>query len=217
MSVGWRYDARMSGLPAVVWGSIIAGGAALIGYGASALTTRATVRASRQAAQDQRLWEKRSVLYEAVMRIVSDFQPHTATRKQFLNVNKELYGQRPAMMLYAPDLVQQAFWSVWTHFEDWATPGGRLDVDNNEPRVEATARNEATNLLNQLEYTLQKEIQETKVQGTHWRLAPRRSWWSVRGDDDRPPTRLGRLAANLNRRISGGDRPPEANPSEASE
>jgi hypothetical protein len=58
-----RYDA---GMDPTVTGALIAGGAALIGFGASALTNRATLRANRRMATDQRLWEKRAAIYEAL-------------------------------------------------------------------------------------------------------------------------------------------------------
>ena len=56
-----------SGLAPTVKGALIAGGAAVIGFVASARNTRATARASRLAVQEQRLWEKRSGLYEEIL------------------------------------------------------------------------------------------------------------------------------------------------------
>src|SRR5215469_8003815 len=58
----------MSGLPGTVVGALIAGGFAIIGGGLTALNTRATLRANRQASQDQRYWEKKTELYEEAYR-----------------------------------------------------------------------------------------------------------------------------------------------------
>jgi hypothetical protein len=54
-------------LNATVTGAFIAGGFAVVGFGASAIATAATLRANRIAAQDQRLWEKRAPMYEQII------------------------------------------------------------------------------------------------------------------------------------------------------
>jgi hypothetical protein len=53
----------MTGLDPTVTGVLVAGGAAIIGFGASALNTGATLRANRQAGRDERLWAKKTALY----------------------------------------------------------------------------------------------------------------------------------------------------------
>jgi hypothetical protein len=57
----------MSGLKPTVTGALITSGFAVVGCGASAVTTAATLRTSRTAAQDQRLWEKRASFYEELV------------------------------------------------------------------------------------------------------------------------------------------------------
>jgi len=57
----------MSGLDSTVTGALVAGGFAVVGFSASALTTTSTLRANRNAARDQRLWEKREPLYEQLV------------------------------------------------------------------------------------------------------------------------------------------------------
>jgi hypothetical protein len=52
--------------------ALIAAAAALLGFAASAWTTARSTRASREAAQDQRLWEKRSALYVDILAEVTN-------------------------------------------------------------------------------------------------------------------------------------------------
>jgi hypothetical protein len=66
------YDAAMSGLPPTVVGALIAGGAAVIGFGASALTNTATLRSNRRQARDQLLWEKKTELYDAMFKAATE-------------------------------------------------------------------------------------------------------------------------------------------------
>jgi hypothetical protein len=45
-------------LDPTITGALIAGGAAIIGFAASGWSTRATLRAGRDVARDQRLWQR---------------------------------------------------------------------------------------------------------------------------------------------------------------
>lgn len=56
----------MSGLDPTVTGALIAGGAALIGFGAAVLSNSATLSANRRMARDQLLWQKKTELYETI-------------------------------------------------------------------------------------------------------------------------------------------------------
>jgi hypothetical protein len=67
-------------------GALIAGGAAVIGFGASAWQNASTVRSSRQAARDQRLWEKKSALYETLL----DVAMHTRTSEDIPQVQEDV-------------------------------------------------------------------------------------------------------------------------------
>jgi hypothetical protein len=59
-----------------VTGALIAGGAALIGFGGSALTSQATLRVNRKMQRDQLLWDKQTALYEAIDAVlISRYEP----------------------------------------------------------------------------------------------------------------------------------------------
>jgi hypothetical protein len=77
----------MSGISSTVTGALIAGGAALIGFGASAWNTRATVRANRQIARDERLWDKKTALYEALGEPTGDIETIDDVRAARATVN----------------------------------------------------------------------------------------------------------------------------------
>lgn len=61
-----------SGMDAAIAGALIGGGAAVIGFGASAWQSVVSQRAQRTAAVEQRLWEKRSGVYERVLDALTD-------------------------------------------------------------------------------------------------------------------------------------------------
>jgi hypothetical protein len=54
-------------MDSTVQAALIGVGGALLGFAASALTATMTMRASRDAAHEQRLWEKRSGVYEGIL------------------------------------------------------------------------------------------------------------------------------------------------------
>jgi hypothetical protein len=88
-----------------ITGALIAGAAALIGFGASTWNTRATVEANQQAALDQRLWEKRSELYEQLMAII---RRPIGELQDLVTVLDDLKAHDAAMALYASHLVSVA-------------------------------------------------------------------------------------------------------------
>jgi hypothetical protein len=81
-------------------GALLGVGAAIVGFGASAWQTRATLRANRQAAQDQRLWEKRSTLYERMLASLPQPRdvegPWTASFLRLADVLSEFEAQATA-------------------------------------------------------------------------------------------------------------------------
>jgi hypothetical protein len=108
-----RYD---SGMNPTVLGALIAGGAALIGYGASALNTRATVRASRQTARDERFWDKKTELYEAIIAMLKaadialyDVPLRRPNRDSLRALRRSLDERDSAIRLYASQDVAQEF------------------------------------------------------------------------------------------------------------
>ena len=54
-------------MDSTIQAALIGVGGALVGFGASTLTAAMTMRANRDAAQEQRLWEKRSGVYEGML------------------------------------------------------------------------------------------------------------------------------------------------------
>jgi hypothetical protein len=61
-----HYD---SGMDPTIAGALIGGGAAVLGFGASAWQNAVSLRASQRAAVEQRLWEKRSAIYEQLLEV----------------------------------------------------------------------------------------------------------------------------------------------------
>jgi hypothetical protein len=99
-----RYDSGMSGSTSGVTTALIAGGfavgGAVIGFCGSAWNMRASLRASREAAHDQRLWDRRSAIYEEVLRTLDSFVPSPAADGP-LRLTQCLTPLAPAMELYA--------------------------------------------------------------------------------------------------------------------
>lgn len=102
------YDADVSGLPPTVVGALIAGGAAVIGFGASAWNTRVTLRAGRQATRDQRFWEKKTALYEDLSRVL-DFDLASFTEDKVASLTAELAAMKSRVWLYASV-------DIWDHY-----------------------------------------------------------------------------------------------------
>jgi hypothetical protein len=100
----------MAGLDPTVQGALIGGGAAVIGFAASAWNTRVTVRANRNAAHDQRVWEKRAPLYEQLLALSPDLGTHNAGAAA-LEVMANL---RPQVLAYASDKVRHAYSALVT-------------------------------------------------------------------------------------------------------
>ena len=104
-----RYHAGMSGLTATAQGALIAGGAAVIGFAASAWNTSRTVRAARTAARDQRLWEKRSALYEDLVARLFAFDAKEGDRQQAGEYRAALMELDTAAQIYASRQVRASF------------------------------------------------------------------------------------------------------------
>jgi hypothetical protein len=68
-------------------GALIAGSAAVVGFGASAWNTSRTIRASRRAAREQLVWDKRSELYIEMLESVIH-------RRQILHVRSDSIGEK---------------------------------------------------------------------------------------------------------------------------
>jgi hypothetical protein len=76
------YDAEMAGLSATLTAVVVGSGAAVVGFAASALTTRATLRVNRQIARDERLWKAKVEVYEALVSWTERIAP-SDTSKQY--------------------------------------------------------------------------------------------------------------------------------------
>lgn len=72
-----RYDAAVAGeaLSPTIGGALIGSGAALIAVIVTTLGTFATLRANRTAARDERLWERRTELYETLVEVAVSDRP----------------------------------------------------------------------------------------------------------------------------------------------
>ena len=90
----------MSGMNPTVVGALIAGGAALVGFAAAAWNTRNTLRANRQVARDQRLWDKKTELYEAVYALIANVTG-ASTAEELQKSRIDLREHQTAMHLYA--------------------------------------------------------------------------------------------------------------------
>jgi hypothetical protein len=89
-----------------VTGALIGGGAAIVGFVASAWNTARTVRSNREAAREQRLWDKRSALYEALLRDVESLRNrpgNLSTPAQ--DMSASLQASAPLVHAYASDVV----------------------------------------------------------------------------------------------------------------
>jgi hypothetical protein len=110
-----HYDAAMSGLPPTVVGALIAGGAALVGFGASTWNTRLQLRSNRRQVRDQLLWEKKTELYEATIEATGPdtpfYPPLTAQDVDTLQARRSrLGGLELGTRLYASAGVTQRFY-----------------------------------------------------------------------------------------------------------
>jgi sirohydrochlorin ferrochelatase len=79
--------------------ALIPVGAALLGFATAAWTTAMSSRASREAAQDQRLWEKRSALYVDILAEVAS--------REYLKLEQRGHG--------TPDGLRQIREAIETH------------------------------------------------------------------------------------------------------
>src|SRR5262249_27784862 len=92
-----------SAMDPAIAGALIGGGFALVGVGASIWATNRTLRANRELAREERLWEKRSALYEQLLTVI----PATAARDQLTEIFSGLLRLGPAVRAYASDAVAE--------------------------------------------------------------------------------------------------------------
>jgi len=92
-------------------GALIGGGAALVGFGASAWQNRAILRANHEAARNQRLWEKRSALYEAALEITGRLESKDSIDgvQEAQRAITDWNLRYPQMTAYASDLVLRLY------------------------------------------------------------------------------------------------------------
>ena len=112
----WGLRRYASGMDPTVTGALIAGGAALIGFGASAFTTRVTVRANRQIARDERFWGKKTQLYETISAILKEgdverysWPPSETDRGRLQDLTVSLRDLTPRIRLYGSASVRTEF------------------------------------------------------------------------------------------------------------
>jgi hypothetical protein len=102
-----------------VTGALIAGCAALIGFAASGWQNARSIGASRRTARDQRLWEKKTSLYEEIgpvlERVVDyDLDPITGFRM--------LAKMEPLLGIYASKQVRDRFGAARTALSEVRKP-----------------------------------------------------------------------------------------------
>jgi hypothetical protein len=91
-------------------GALIGGGAALIGFGASAWQNSANLRTTQRFARDQRLWEKRTALYEALLDIVTGSDTSSERRMDLEDAKRDLErieAHRIQILAYGSDVIYQ--------------------------------------------------------------------------------------------------------------
>jgi hypothetical protein len=181
-----RYDSGVSGLPPTVVGALIAGGAAVVGFGASALNTRASLRANRQIARDVRLWDKRSALYEEVL---ESLDGHLfGDRGELVEVMQEIVRYVSPVHLCASEPVMRAFdiscYAMWAEVNPSSSfrVGDLRDLASH-PRVDPSVAKAVTAL---------REAIRTEIQGDF----SGRIWWRRRVNRLRHRRAMSRLAVH---------------------
>jgi hypothetical protein len=116
-----RYHFGMAGqlIDPTIAGALIAGGAALVGFAASAWTNARNVRAHQEAAREQRKWEtdqrlreKRSALYETVLVPLMKMNPDSPGGRSLTDLHEiahELEALMAQTCAYASDEVMTEF------------------------------------------------------------------------------------------------------------
>ena len=100
----------MSGSVSGVVTALIAGGFAVVGFGASSWQNSRTIRANRIMAQEQRIWDRKAALYESIYAQVAalDALEGPASADGLRQIWNALGLLRPAVMLYGTDRVSAA-------------------------------------------------------------------------------------------------------------
>src|SRR5215469_8831708 len=173
----------MSGLPGYVTGALIAGGFAIIGGGLTALNTRATLRVNQQESREQRLWEKKTALYEDLYtashqldedlkRIMHLEGPPTDNHDDVRRLQALMDELLPRTTLYAANNVVAALADLralllildrgLTDMETWLDGGSRRPDQAAKDRQRwsqfvARAQGSSVRLLNELRRYLQQQ------------------------------------------------------------
>ncbi|HKR70124.1 MAG TPA: hypothetical protein VJT16_14885 [Streptosporangiaceae bacterium] len=100
--------------PAIA-GTLIGGGFALIGVGASIWATSRTLKANREMAQDERLWEKRSALYEEILAIIGPGLDLSATPR---DLQERLGGLLGRVFAYASSAIWRQYLETMQTFSN---------------------------------------------------------------------------------------------------
>jgi len=144
----------MSGLNPL-FTSLIGLGGAVIGFGASAVTTAVTVRANRNAARDDRLWDKRAPLYEqllAPLELVHYFEAGIgADAAAYASAVEDLKRHKPQVFAYAHEQVYRALEHLLARIED-PVPAGATEAwetfyGHHRRQVPATVKDAAWHLM----------------------------------------------------------------------
>jgi len=145
-----------------VAGALIGGGAALIGFGASAWQNAVMLRANRQAARDQRLWEKRTALYEALIEIARRLPVAAGTPADAQAMFDGFVVHQAQVFAYASSPVLSCYISVLSELADLARLGkpGRT-VSEVEFKLEAAEAGGTTKLVT----TIRAELQQFPAEG----------------------------------------------------
>jgi hypothetical protein len=150
------YDAAVAELDPTITGALIAGGAAIIGFAASGWSTRATVRAGRDVARDQRLWLKKSALYEALNRVVRDLDVSKASASELEKVYAALLDLRDRADMYAGADVQLRYGILRRQI--------RILIENSvlPNQVLSQLREDAAGSVGRLRLSVRSEIQQDR-------------------------------------------------------
>lgn len=159
----------------VIAGTLIGGRFASIGTAASIWATRRTLLANREMARDDRLWEKRSALYEQLL------EQTTVIDSEHLDaIFHSLERLRTPAWSYASDGVLHQYWVTLQALQDVEQPREVAD----EARQVIVAMEETHRLARRV----REHLQETRRPGLLWRLRHPRGFRKLY---DRPRLRAG--------------------------
>jgi hypothetical protein len=173
-----RYDSGMSGSTSGVTTAVIAGGfavgGAVIGFCGSAWNTRASLRASRDAVREQRLWEQRSPLYRFLLSDIVAAQSNDSDVPNAVfasRIYEALLKHSVGMQAYASDALIETYNRTLVAARKVTGPPDRREVGLRDRRRQATQ--ELNRQVVQLHADVRRELQTGEIHPS-WRAKLKR-------------------------------------------